>query len=201
MLPNFGARTNINVRCMNTKGNNRMRPTHKGRTEVVHTNPWNRITRQEVAFGQSKKTFFINNFGPRSGVVVIRKAAVLMVRQYRLLPDSYTLEIPGGKVEPGESHEAAIIRECEEETGWRCNALEPLVTYYPGLDNVNNRTTLFCSRNATKIREHVPDPTEVMEVVWVSLQECLADIYSGRQQDALTMMGVLGYAARTKPGP
>jgi len=51
-----------------------------------------------------------------SGVVAYdAQGRVLMVRR----SDDGTSGLPGGGVEPGETWQEAVTRECEEETGWR----------------------------------------------------------------------------------
>ncbi len=50
------------------------------------------------------------------GVVALDAAdRVLLVRR----SDDGTWGLPGGGVEPGETWQAAAVRECHEETGWR----------------------------------------------------------------------------------
>ena len=46
----------------------------------------------------------------------MRDNHVLLVSQYRLLVNRLSFEVPGGKVDDGESPEESAIRECMEET-------------------------------------------------------------------------------------
>jgi len=52
---------------------------------------------------------------------------VLLVRQYRhAAAKRWLLEVPAGKLDPGEGAEPGAARECEEETGFRPGRLVPL---------------------------------------------------------------------------
>jgi len=161
--------------------------------EVLHENPFSKVIRVGADFGTFQKTFYITHFGPRVGVVAVKDGRLLMVRQYRLLIDAESLEIPGGAIEVGETPEQAIARELLEEAGIACRDPRPLVTYYPGLDNVENRTSVFYSEDVEVVRPFVADPRETVGLSWVSLEDCAADILAGRQMDALTIVGVMSY--------
>jgi 8-oxo-dGTP pyrophosphatase MutT (NUDIX family) len=148
-------------------------------------------------FGTFEKDYFVVNLGPRSGVVALKEGRVLLTRQYRFLIDDFTWEIPGGRVEEGESPEQAARRECIEETGVRCAELLPLVVYYPGLDNLNNRTSLFYSERTDVVAPFVPNDAEVVEILWLPLDQCLEMVFRGEILDALTVTGLLAYHAKS----
>ncbi len=177
-----------------------MKPPKKSPRTVVHRNPWNTIYHVKAAFGDFSKDYWVNVFGPRAGVVALRDGHVLLVRQYRLLIDGESLEIPGGKVEDGETPEDAIMRECLEETRVRVRNLRPLVVYYPGLDNVENRTTLFVTEDVEDLGDFEPDPKEILERVWMPFEESLERVFAGEITDALTVVGLLGYGCAARAG-
>ena len=149
-------------------------------------------------FGAFQKEFFVVELGPRAGVVALDEGRVLLTRQYRLLIDDFSWEIPGGRVDEGETPEAAAVRECVEETGYRCSAPELLVEYYPGLDNFNNRTSVFYSEQVKLETPFVPDMAEVVEIRWIALEECLNMVFRREILDALTVAGLL--ACRVRAG-
>ena len=71
------------------------------------------------------------------GVAVVRAGRVLAARRSRPADLAGGWEFPGGKVDPGETPDAAAVREIAEElgcairvTGW----LDPRITIRPGLD-------------------------------------------------------------------
>src|SRR5258708_10290287 len=104
----------------------------------TYDTPYMHVYRCRADFGQATKDYYVIQFKPRAGVVINRGAEVLLVRQYRFLPNRNSSELPGGSIEPDESARRGVVRECVEETGIRPSRLSLLGTYYPGLDNVDN---------------------------------------------------------------
>ena len=66
--------------------------------------------------------------GGAVAVPILPNGSVLMVRQFRYPLQSLTLEVPAGKLNPGEDPAAAAVRELEEETGWIARRLEKLTS-------------------------------------------------------------------------
>ena len=54
----------------------------------------------------------------RCGAAIVRDGRILLVRRLRP-PEAGCWSLPGGKIDPGEAHEAAIRREVAEELGIR----------------------------------------------------------------------------------
>ena len=178
-----------------------MRKIKFSRPTLTHSNPFMEIRHTHADFGAFSKDYYVVHFGPRVGVVALNRGKLLLVRQYRFLVNDMSWEIPGGKVEPDESPEVAGRRECLEETGVNCRNLEKLVAYYPGLDNVENRTTLLYTEEADLPTEFVSNAAEVEEIAWIEFGECLEMVFSGKILDALTVVGILSYAVRRGAAP
>jgi 8-oxo-dGTP diphosphatase len=67
--------------------------------------------------------------------IIERDGEVLVCRRRAGQAHPLKWEFPGGKVEPGESPEAALVRELREELGIETGAVEPITSYsyqYPG---------------------------------------------------------------------
>jgi len=59
------------------------------------------------------------------------QGTVLMIKQYRHPTRRFLLEVPAGKVDPGESLEQAVRRELLEEVGARAGKLIGFPAFYP----------------------------------------------------------------------
>jgi ADP-ribose pyrophosphatase len=162
--------------------------------ELVYSNPFMEVRHTKADFSTFQKDYFVVHFGPRAGVVIVRNGSILLTRQYRFLKNALSWEIPGGKVEKSESPETAAARECQEETGVIVRNLRQLAVYYPGLDNVQNRTTIFWTNDWDE-GEFKADKSEIEEIHWTPLEECMQMIKDEEILDALTVTGVLAYRA------
>jgi 8-oxo-dGTP pyrophosphatase MutT (NUDIX family) len=160
-----------------------------------YRNPFMDIVHTRADFGEFQKDYFVIELGPRAGIIAVKDAAVLLTRQYRFLIDAQSWEIPGGKVDDGETPEIAAARECLEETGIECSNLRRLVEYYPGLDNFNNRTTVFASKETRTVAQFTALPSEVTEIRWFPLDAALKMVFGGEILDALTVTALLAYKA------
>ena len=66
-----------------------------------------------------------------ASVLYVREGKVLLVRQFRYPYMEETLEIPAGKLNPGEDPAQTAARELAEETGWQPASVEHMFTIYP----------------------------------------------------------------------
>ena len=64
-----------------------MKAPKKSEKKLIHANPFSKVFHIEAEFDSFKKHYFVTHFGPRVGIVAVRNGKILLVRQYRLLPD------------------------------------------------------------------------------------------------------------------
>ena len=169
-----------------------------GVPKPVYRDPYQQIDRVIADFGDFTKEYFVRTSGPRAGMLVIENGSVLLTRQYRLMINDLSWEIPGGKVDDGESPEEAAIRECLEESGIRCSNLKPLVEYLPGLDTSDNRTHIFYSEDHERISHPEPNPREVLEQEWIPLDQCMEMISKQVIIDALSIIAIMTYQIQVR---
>lgn len=112
--------------------------------------------------------------GPRKrGVVAVarREGRFLAIRRGRSVAAPGKVCFPGGHVEPGEEEAEAVVRECREELNAAVSAVAC----------VWRSTTAWGTELGWWIVELaadadlVPHPVEVEAILWLSLEELLAD--------------------------
>ena len=76
-------------------------------------------------------------------------------------------EFVGGKVEPGESKEEALIRECREELGVTVEVGDVFMEVTHQYPDITVHLTLF----SASIREGVPQKLEHQDIRWITAEE------------------------------
>jgi ADP-ribose pyrophosphatase len=125
---------------------------------------------------------------------------VLLVRQYREALGKELLEIPAGGIDEGESPEAAVLREMQEETGYRPGKMVRLGGVYTTPGFCNEYLHLYLATNLTPARLYAED-TAGIEVVPVPLADIPALVASGKIEDSKSVAGLLYYLEYKKMHP
>lgn len=166
-----------------------------GPRELVHENPFQKIFRVPVNFGDYSKEYFVREDGYHVGLIVVKGDEVLLVRQFRLLVDGLSWEIPGGGIDEGETPEEAASRECLEETGVFCRDLKPLIEFQLGVDTINNPTYIYITHDFVERELSPSSPLEVVEKHWVRLSECMNMIFSREISGSFSIVALFAYHA------
>lgn len=108
--------------------------------------------------------------------------------------EGWLVELPAGLLdEPGEPPEKTMIREIEEETGYRVSDVQELTTYWSSAGASTERVTLFYAEVDDGNRIDTGggvDAGEDLRVVEASLEELSQNLDSGSIWDAKTLIGV-----------
>lgn len=123
-------------------------------------------------------------------VAITPDERVVLVRQYRSGIHEVTLEIPGGSVDPGESHEAAAKRELREETGYTASDWRYLGRSAPNPAVQDNHLHTWLATGAEATHSLDLGDGEEIEVVTLSLDELRRAIADGEIQHSLGLVGL-----------
>ncbi len=115
---------------------------------------------------------------------------VLLVRQFRYAVEEVVLELPAGKLEPGEDPRLCALRELGEETGCVPGELTYLGVSYSSPGIFAEKIHLFLARDLTEGTAH-PEENEFLELVRMPRQELLQQISQGQIVDAKTIVGAM----------
>ncbi len=119
---------------------------------------------------------------------------ILLIRQYRHAADKFLLELPAGRIEPGEKLIPAAKRELIEETGYRAKRWSKHITYYASPGFVSEAMTILLAEELT-LGEATPEDDERIELRMTPLSEVMQLIHDGKIEDGKTLIGVLLYAS------
>ncbi len=149
-----------------------------------------------LANGHEAHWDFIHHDGAAAVVPVMDDGKILMVRQYRNALDRETLEIPAGKLDaPGEPKRLCAHRELEEETGYRSEDLEYLISINTTVAFCDEAIDIFVARNLIPSHQHL-DEDEVIDVEAWELDDLLKLIYEGKMSDGKTVAAICAYAVK-----
>lgn len=109
----------------------------------------------------------------RRGVIAIarRDERFLVIRRGATVAAGGTICFPGGHIEPGEEEREAVVRECREELAAE---VEPAECIWRSVSPWGTELAWWTARLVNTC-ELVPHPVEVAEILWLSVEEMLAD--------------------------
>jgi len=145
--------------------------------------------------GRSVLLDLLKHPGAAAVVPFLDADRVLLIRQYRFATGGYLLEVPAGKLDPGEAPDACAARELEEETGYRAGRIEPLGAIWPSPGFTDEKIHLFAAHALVPAAQRL-EADEVIELVPMSFDEAIRRVRAGEIQDAKSALALLLAAER-----
>lgn len=142
--------------------------------------------------GNVAKWDYLDHNGAAAVVPVLDDGRILMVRQYRNALDRETLEIPAGGLNANEETKPAAARELEEETGYKSDNLELLITVVTAVAFCNEKIDIYVARDLKESKQNL-DEDEYIEVQAYTTDELRKMIFDGVIQDSKTISAIMAY--------
>ena len=144
----------------------------------------------ELPNGRRSRRDIIRHPGASAVVALTETGKIVLVRQYRTAIDRVTVEIPAGKLDPGEDPLECAKRELHEETGFRARRIRKLTSIVTTCGFCDEIIHIYL---ATQLEFDAPNPDddEFVNVDLVPLSELIDAVLDGKIEDAKTVVGAL----------
>jgi rSAM/selenodomain-associated transferase 1 len=165
-------------------------------SELLAASPWRSVLRDRLLI-DDRATDYAYLGVPRAVFVaaVTREREVLFVRQYRHPVRDWTLEVPAGSVEDGETPLAAARRELREEVGATGGTWTHLTTFFSSSAHISLRSDAFLAEGVV-LGQPAPDAHERLELVRLPVDEAVTRARTGALAEGQTALTILLAAER-----
>jgi ADP-ribose pyrophosphatase len=140
--------------------------------------------------GQSAREY-IRHPGAVAVVPLFDDGRVLLERQFRYPCRREFIEVPAGKLEPGEPHLDTAKRELLEETGYTAQEWTRLGVLHTAIAYTDEAIDLFVAKKLQKQGAAQLDAGEFVETLVMPLDEAISLVRSGGITDVKTVAGLL----------
>lgn len=143
----------------------------------------------QVADGRDAWREVVRHPGASAIIVIDDKNRIVMERQFRYALDEALLEIPAGKLNPGEDPLLCAKRELQEETGYFATEWIPLGTIATSPGFCDEVLHLYVAKNLTMGETHM-DPDEFVELEYYTFDELMTAIKKEKIKDGKSLAAI-----------
>ena len=142
--------------------------------------------------GKKSNREIVKHPGAVAVIALTKDKKLILVEQYRKALERSIIEIPAGKIEPGEPPEETALRELEEETGYTTDKLQYIQSFATSPGFADEIIHLYFAENIEKMEQPSSlDEDEFVELMSVSMEEMGELVSSKRVFDAKTAFAYL----------
>ncbi|WP_209122477.1 NUDIX domain-containing protein [Alkalihalobacillus sp. BA299] len=143
----------------------------------------------ELPNGKTSSREIVKHPGAVAVIPVTVEGKLVLIRQYRKALERSIVEIPAGKLEVGEAPEVCAMRELEEETGYKTNQLEKVISFYTSPGFADEFVHIFYTEQLEAGVVNT-DEDEFVEKLEVTVEEAERMIETNEIFDAKTAYAV-----------
>jgi len=168
---------------------------HTVSTRLVHEGRLLKVRHDEVRLpgGAHAWREYIEHPGAVVMMAFPEAGTILLERQYRYPLHRHFIELPAGKMEPGEPPLETARRELVEECGYRAATWWHVTTLHPCVGYANEVIEVYGARDLAFVGARL-DPGEHLEVFPARLEDALGWVRQGLVTDTKTIIGLLWWA-------
>lgn len=144
----------------------------------------------ETKSGRTSYREIIEHNGGSVAVAVTENRDIILVKQFRKAMERDMIELPAGKIERDENPKDTIIRELEEETGYRASKVNLLGEFHPSVGYTSETLYIYLAEQLTKGNTNF-DTDEDIEILIVPLSQAVDWVVQGKITDGKSMAGIL----------
>ncbi len=134
----------------------------------------------------------VHHPGGVTAVPILEDGRLLLIRQFRYPIQKYIFELPAGKLDSNQPPLETMMRELEEETGYRAASMEYECSFYTSPGISDEVIYLFTARGLVRRSQRLEEG-EHITVEANTLAECVEKIRTSQIMDAKTILGILWY--------
>ena len=145
--------------------------------------------------GKTSVREYIKHPGAVAIVPYLENGDVLLLNQFRYPLKKVFIELPAGKIDPGEIPEQTGFRELEEETGYKASELKFLTTIHPCIGYSDEVIYIYEAFGLIEGSKQTDD-NEFTEPFILSLDDAIQKVRNGEITDVKTMIGLMSAKMR-----
>ena len=142
----------------------------------------------QVHNGKRKVREYTKHPGAAAVIPILPNGKIGLIRHYRYPTNQIHIEVPAGKIDPGEEIEATAKRELQEEIGYISKKLTFLTKINPCIGYSDESIWLYLGEDLEKV-DHIKTD-ESIEFYPVSINEAVELVWSGEVTDVKSIISI-----------
>lgn len=172
-----------------------LKPWQHVSSRYIHKEKWFKLRADKVLKGNGEKMdpYYVLEYSDWVNVLPVTKdGKIVLVRQYRYSLGTFSIEVPGGIMDPHETEPLeAAKRELLEETGYSCGKIEEVAIVATNPATHNNRLHCYLATDCELTHELDHDENEELEVLIVTVEELLTMLRENKIVQSLHVNSIL----------
>jgi ADP-ribose pyrophosphatase len=139
--------------------------------------------------GKRKVREYTKHPGAAAVIPILPDGKIGLIRHYRYPTNQIHIEVPAGKIDPGEDIETTAKRELQEEIGYITRKLTFLTKINPCLGYSDESIWLYLGEDLEKVDHHIIGD-ESIEFYPVTFDEAIELVWTNKITDVKTIISI-----------